>query len=178
MVKRRAVEVIECPSDDARTNFKKSNKGTTFSSSTISSSNSRVSSNLTAEEEKKYSKMGKSIKSSEQFSEMFKEVQKAGSQQFTGYARKLYREDTYKKTVGQKLKRQKVPQNILAGMIRKQASREEKARKLAADAGIVQAKKKKIKKSYSEVNQRNNRIMGPSPSIGFTRGGVLNVKKN
>ena len=45
--------------------------------------------------------MGKSIKSSEQFSEMFKEVQKAGSQQFTGYARKLYREDTYKKTVGQ-----------------------------------------------------------------------------
>jgi hypothetical protein len=31
-------------------------------------------------------------------------------------------------------------------MIRKQASREEKARKLAADAGIVQAKKKKIKK--------------------------------
>jgi len=75
------------------------------------------------------------------------------------------------------MKRQKVPRNILAGMIRKQGERSDKADKIARDAGIVQAKKKKVKKSFSEQNRRDNRISGPSPSIGFMRGGVLSVKK-
>ncbi|GMH64908.1 hypothetical protein TrRE_jg10244, partial [Triparma retinervis] len=109
MVKRRAVEVIECPSDDVRTNFKR--KSTTspdlfpssynpLPTSLDPNTNNPTPSLLTSSEEAKYKKMGKSIKSSEQFSEMFKEVQKAGSQQFTGYARKLYKEETYEKTVG------------------------------------------------------------------------------
>jgi len=44
--------------------------------------------------------MGKSIKTGEDFSRMFKDVQKSGSQQFTGYARKLYKEDEYRKSTG------------------------------------------------------------------------------
>ena len=101
----------------------------------------------------KYKKMSKTLKTSADFDEIFKEVQSEGSKQFTGYARKLYKEDEHLKKVGIRLKRQKIPRNILSGMIEKERKRGEKEMREAKEAGIVKANKKKVKKGYSEDNR-------------------------
>lgn len=81
--------------------------------------------------------------------------------------------------MGKPLKRARVPQNILAGMIRKQEKREGKAAKLAKEAGIVTDKKKEGKeRGFSERNRKEREVQGPSPNPGFMKGGVLYVKKS
>ena len=73
-----------------------------------------------------------------------------------------------------------MPRNILAGMIKKQEAREEKASKLARDAGIVTAKPKSGKKKvrYSEESRRMSRLNGPAPSIGYSFKGQVKVDIN
>eukprot|EP00519_Triparma_laevis_P000694 CAMPEP_0182504138 /NCGR_PEP_ID=MMETSP1321-20130603/16674_1 /TAXON_ID=91990 /ORGANISM="Bolidomonas sp., Strain RCC1657" /LENGTH=165 /DNA_ID=CAMNT_0024709427 /DNA_START=25 /DNA_END=519 /DNA_ORIENTATION=+ len=119
-------------------------------------------SSLSSDEVQKYKKFATKISSNDDFNKMFKEVQTKGQQQFTGYAKKLYKEEDYEKKTGKKLKRQSVPRNILAGMIKKQAGKEEKAERIAREAGIVTAKKKKGKrKSYSEASRKDSQVAGP-----------------
>ncbi|GMH70398.1 hypothetical protein TrVE_jg14232 [Triparma verrucosa] len=135
-------------------------------------------SSLSSDEVQKYKKFATKISSNDDFNKMFKEVQTKGQQQFTGYAKKLYKEEDYEKKTGKKLKRQSVPRNILAGMIKKQAGKEEKAERIAREAGIVTAKKKKGKrKSYSEASRKDSQVAGPAPNIGFMSGGMFKVNK-
>jgi len=167
---KRQVKVVSCPND--------------FTGTTSESIKPVKKARVVKEEgffSAKLSKGGLTIKTKGDFDNMFKSVQSLGSEQFTGYKRKLTKEANYQETVGKPLKRNRVPQNILAGMINKQQKREDKASQLARDAGIVTSTNGKgsaIKSaSYSEKNRRNNHIMGPAPSNGFSKGGILHVKR-
>ena len=66
-----------------------------------------AASSLTADEvaslRRKYARQ---ISNGEDFNKMFKEVQTEGSKQFTGYAKKLYKEEEYLEKTGKKMKRQ------------------------------------------------------------------------
>jgi hypothetical protein len=178
---KREVRVVSCPDDFTGTSQvsvkpvstgKRSHDGGMSSSSSGGDKRAKLSASLK-------SLKGDVIRNKADFNNMFKSVQSLGSEQFTGYKAKLTKEANYLATVGKPLKRARVPQNILAGMIKKQEKREEKANTLAREAGIITENKKKKgeRKSYSEANRRNNNIMGPSPSNGFMKGGILHVKR-
>lgn len=140
-------------------------------------------SSLTAGEVSYYQKLrGGDIYGNEDFSRVFKEVSAVGSQSFSGYDRKIYKEKCYEEVTGKKFKRPKTPRNILAGMIKKTTKKKETEEKRAKEAGIVTSNtgksKKRRKKTYSESNRRDSRIAGPSPSIGYVRKGVLKINKS
>ncbi|GMI57344.1 hypothetical protein ScalyP_jg10479 [Parmales sp. scaly parma] len=117
---------------------------------------------------------------------MFKEVKSVGSQQFTGYEKKLHKESEYQKLTGLTKKRQSVPRNILFGMVNKQKKRAEKGEREDREGGVVshksggakRKKKEEEERQFTKKSKKHNLLNGPSPnSIGFMSGGVLKLKK-
>ena len=132
----------------------------------------------TVAEEKKLKHRKKTNEIEVDFLDASREVHELGSTQFTGFQLKLHKESEYKDKTGRTKKRQKIPLKILRGMKAKQAKRTKKTEIEAKEAGIVMATKKKEKKiGYSERNRRDAKLHGPSPSIGFMKGGIYTFKK-
>ena len=114
------------------------------------------------------------------FDETVKEIHTLGSTQFTGKQKREYQEEQHKTLTGRAHKKQKVPLKIVRGIKKKAAQREKGIEQENRDAGIVTAStnKKKVNKGYSEKNRTDSRIHGPAPTIGFTKKGVLSVRKD
>lgn len=127
-------------------------------------------------EEKSSKRIGVEI----DFDEAVKEIHTLGSTQFTGKQKREYQEEQYKTFTGRAQKKQKVPLKIVRGIKKKAAEREKRTEQENRDAGIVTAStnKKKVNKGYSEKNRKDSRIHGPAPTIGFTKKGVLSVRKD
>mmetsp|Transcript_7615 Transcript_7615/g.9505 ORF Transcript_7615/g.9505 Transcript_7615/m.9505 type:complete len:191 (+) Transcript_7615:89-661(+) len=113
------------------------------------------------------------------FDETVKEIKTLGSTQFTGKQKRKYEKEQYEELTGRTKKKQKVPLNIVRGIKKKAAIRERRLEQENKDAGIVTAttNKKKTKRGYSEQNRRDNRVHGPAPTIGFTKKGILSVRR-
>ena len=113
------------------------------------------------------------------FDETVKEIHTLGSTQFTGKQKRQYEAEQYKAFTGLEKKKHKVPLKIVRGIKKKAIEREKRIEQENRDAGIVTANtnRKKVSKSYSEQNRRDSRIHGPAPTIGFTKKGVLSVRK-
>ena len=113
------------------------------------------------------------------FDETVKEIRTLGSTQFTGKQKRKYEKEQYEAFTGRTKKKQKVPLKIVRGIKKKAAERAERIERENRDAGIITANtnKKKTKRGYSEQNRKDSRIHGPAPSIGFTKGGILSVRK-
>lgn len=113
------------------------------------------------------------------FDETVKEIRTLGSTQFTGKQKRQYEDEQYKILTGREKKKQKVPMKIVRGIKKKAAIREKRIELENKEAGIITASsnKKKVNKGYSEQGRNDSRIHGPAPSIGFTKKGVLSVRK-
>jgi len=113
------------------------------------------------------------------FDETVREIRSLGSTQFTGKQKRQYEDEKYRELTGREKKKQKVPLKIVRGIKKKAAIRERRIEQENKEAGIVTAStnKKKMNKGYSEQNRKDSRIHGPAPSIGFTKNGVLSVRK-
>jgi hypothetical protein len=115
------------------------------------------------------------------FDSTVKEIRTLGSSQFTGKQKRKYEAEQYKTLTGREKKQHKVPLKIVRGIKKKAAIREKRIEEMNKEAGVVTAmtnQRKRNVKSYSEQNRKDSRIHGPAPSIGFTRNGVLSVRKD
>ena len=141
-----------------------------------------------SEKEGKLIKMKKELISSEtelDFDKIFKEVKSMGSTQFTGYQKKIHKEEVHTAMTGLKKKRQSIPKNILFGMIEKNNKRENKREKEEKDAGIVsdfngrrKRKREENDRDFTKKSKKMNSLHGPSPnSVGFMKKGVLRLKE-
>ena len=164
--KRKSVEVVIAPSSFP--NF------ASFSSSSSTNHSAR-----------KFNKLGNdksNLKSSVMeldFNETVKEIHALGSTLFTGKQKRQYEAEKYMALTGREMKKQKVPLKIVRGIKKAAAKREARKEKEALESGVVTATKRKDskKKNYSEKSRRDSRLHGPSPSIGFTKNGMLHVRK-
>lgn len=179
---RKEVQVVMCPS--AFPDFR------SIDGSTRRSSNSNSSS---AAASRGGRRDGKSVSSPHvtaggneiDMDEAIREVHALGS---TGFARKQarkHKEAQYKALTGQDMKRQKVPLPIVRGIKRKRAEREARAEAEQKEAGVVtstNSKKNRDRqkaKAYSQERRKSDSMRmayGPSPDVGFMKGGVLRVK--
>ena len=113
------------------------------------------------------------------FEEAVQEIRTLGSTQFTGKKKRKYQDEQYKLLTGREKKKHKVPQKIVRGIKKKAAIREKRIEEENKDSGVVTAStnKKKEKRGYNEQKRKDSRIHGPAPTIGFTKRGVLSVRK-
>jgi len=118
------------------------------------------------------------------FEEAIREVHALGSTAFAGKQARKHKQTQYKELTGRDMKRQKVPLPIARGIKKKRAEREARAEAEAKEAGVVRdsSKSKAVKKAktYSEERRKSDSMKaayGPSPDVGYMKGGVLRVKK-
>jgi hypothetical protein len=112
------------------------------------------------------------------FDETVQEIRTLGSTQFTGKQKRKYQDEQYKTLTGREKKKHKVPLNIVRGIKKKAVIREKRWEEEIKESGVVTANtKRKVNKGYSEQKRTDSRIHGPAPDIGFTKGGVLSVRK-
>ena len=176
MSKRKArapVTVVAAPSafpDFSSFSSTSSSKKNTKTSSKYESSGSSSTSNI-----KTASRQGIDI----DFDEAVQEIRHLGSSQFTGKDKRLYEAEQYKALTGREKKMHKIPVKIARGMKKKAAMREKRREEEARESGLVTAStnKKKEKRGFSEQKRRDARIHGPAPDIGYTKKGVLSVRK-
>ncbi len=113
------------------------------------------------------------------FNETVQEIRELGSSQFTGKQKRQYEAEQYKALTGREKKMHKVPIKIVRGIKKKAAMREKRREEEARESGLVTAStmKKKEKRGYSVQKRRDTMIHGPAPDIGYTKKGVLSVRK-
>mmetsp|Transcript_23377 Transcript_23377/g.67371 ORF Transcript_23377/g.67371 Transcript_23377/m.67371 type:complete len:211 (-) Transcript_23377:178-810(-) len=119
--------------------------------------------------------------------EAIREVHALGS---TGFGRKQarkHKEAQYKALTGRDLKRQRVPLPIVRGIKKKRAEREARAEAEQKEAGVITStngknnRDRQKAKSYSQERRKSDSMRtayGPSPDVGFMKGGVLRVKRD
>ncbi len=123
------------------------------------------------------------------FDTTVQEIKELGSSQFTGKQKRKYEEEQYKALTGREKKHHKVPLKIVRGIKKKAAMRERRREEEVRESGVVSGdgigsssssstrKKKKERRGFSEQKRRDARIHGPAPDIGYTKRGVLSVRK-
>ena len=181
---RKEVQVVMCPS--AFPDFR------SIDGSTRRSANS-YSSGGAAADFRRGGRDGKSSASAAgggnaiDMDEAIREVHALGS---TGFARKQarkHKEAQYKALTGRDMKRQKVPLPIVRGIKKKRAEREARAEAEQREAGVITStnskkdRDRKKAKAYSQERRKSDSMRtayGPSPDVGFMKGGVLRVKRD
>lgn len=176
---RAPVTVVAAPS--AFPDF--SSFSSTSSSSKKNSKKSNSSSNDNNHESSSGSSIASNINSRQgidiDFDETVQEIRHLGSSQFTGKDKRLYEAEQYKALTGREKKMHKIPVKIARGMKKKAAIRQKRREEEARESGLVTASSnnKKEKRGFSEQKRRDARIHGPAPDIGYTKKGVLSVRK-
>ena len=172
---RKEVQVVKCPS--AFPDFRSIDGSTRRSSNSSSAAASLrgASSYATAS--------GNEI----DMDEAIREVHALGSTGFAGKQARKHKEAQYKAVTGRDMKRQKVPLPIVRGIKKKRAEREARAEAEQKEAGVVtstNSKKNRDRqkaKAYSQERRKSDSMRmayGPSPDVGFMKGGVLRVKRD
>ena len=173
---RKEVQVVMCPS--AFPDFRSidgSKRRSSNSSSAAAASRRESSSYATAS--------GNEI----DMDEAIREVHALGSTGFAGKQARKHKEAQYKALTGRDMKRQKVPLPIVRGIKKKRAEREARAEAEQKEAGVVtstNSKKNRDRqkaKAYSQERRKSDSMRmayGPSPDVGFMKGGVLRVKRD
>jgi hypothetical protein len=110
------------------------------------------------------------------FRETMREVRALGSTIFEGKQKKEYEAERYKELTGRDKKQQRVPLKISRGIKKKAAVREARRIAEAREAGIVVIGSRKPEGKTRNPG-KSSKQYGPVPSIGFTKKGVLNVRK-
>ena len=119
--------------------------------------------------------------------EAIREVHALGSTGFAGKQARRHKEAQYKALTGGDMKRQKVPLPIVRAIKKKRAEREARAEAEQKEAGVVtstNSKKNRDRqkaKAYSQERRKSDSMRmayGPSPDVGFMKGGVLRVKRD
>ena len=104
-----------------------------------------------------------------------REVHAMGSTLFEGRQKKDYEAERYKALTGRDKKQQRVPLKISRGIKRKAAVRDARRLNEAREAGIIVVSKKTETKTRE--HGKHAKLYGPAPSVGFTKKGVLHVRK-
>ena len=119
--------------------------------------------------------------------EAIREVHALGSTGFAGKQARKHKEAQYKALTGRDMKRQKVPLPIVRGIKKKRAEREARAEAEEREAGVITStnskkdRDRKKAKAYSQERRKSDSMRtayGPSPDVGFMKGGVLRVKRD
>lgn len=119
--------------------------------------------------------------------EAIREVHALGSTGFAGKQARKHKEAQYKALTGRDMKRQKVPLPIVRGIKKKRAEREARAEAEQREAGVITStnskkdRDRKKAKAYSQERRKSDSMRtayGPSPDVGFMKGGVLRVKRD
>lgn len=174
---RKEVQVVMCPSafPDFRSIDGSTRRSPNSSSGAAAASRRGPSSYATAS--------GNEI----DMDEAIREVHALGSTGFAGKQARKHKEAQYKALTGRDMKRQKVPLPIVRGIKKKRAEREARAEAEQKEAGVVtstNSKKNRDRqkaKAYSQERRKSDSMRmayGPSPDVGFMKGGVLRVKRD
>ena len=184
---RKEVQVVMCPS--AFPDFR-SIDGSTRRSANSSSSGGAAAA---AAAVRRGGRDGKSSASAAaggnviDMDEAIREVHALGSTGFAGKQARKHKEAQYKALTGRDMKRQKVPLPIVRGIKKKRAEREARAGAEQREAGVITStnskkdRDRKKAKAYSQERRKSDSMRtayGPSPDVGFMKGGVLRVKRD
>ena len=175
---RKEVQVVMCPS--AFPDFRSIDGSTRRSANSSSSGGAAAAATVR--------RGGRDGKSSEiDMEEAIREVHALGSTGFAGKQARKHKEAQYKALTGRDMKRQKVPLPIVRGIKKKRAEREARAEAEQREAGVITStnskkdRDRKKAKAYSQERRKSDSMRtayGPSPDVGFMRGGVLRVKRD
>lgn len=182
---RKEVQVVMCPS--AFPDFR------SIDGSTRRLANSSSSGGASAAAVRRGGRDGKSSASAAaggyaiDMDEAIREVHALGSTGFAGKQARKHKEAQYKALTGRDMKRQKVPLPIVRGIKKKRAEREARAEAEQREAGVITStnskkdRDRKKAKAYSQERRKSDSMRtayGPSPDVGFMKGGVLRVKRD
>jgi len=175
---RKEVQVVMCPS--AFPDFRSIDGSTRRSANSSSSGGAAAAATVR--------RGGRDGKSSEiDMEEAIREVHALGSTGFAGKQARKHKEAQYKALTGRDMKRQKVPLPIVRGIKKKRAEREARAEAEQREAGVITStnskkdRDRKKAKAYSQERRKSDSMRtayGPSPDVGFMKGGVLRVKRD
>ncbi|KAG7371752.1 protein of unknown function DUF4602 containing protein [Nitzschia inconspicua] len=174
--KRRAVQVVSCPSAFPISEKKKidSNNKRPFIRNDKKIPQQSHNNNNNNNNNKQNNES--SIKLLD-WHETAKEVRALGATAFERKQKRDYEDEQYFLLTGRHKKKHQVPLPIVRGIRKAAEKREAKKRQEAQQAGIVLPKKstnaKKAGKSFQKYQQD-----GPAPNIGFTKNGVYRVSKD
>lgn len=122
----------------------------------------------------------KNKKSGLDWSQTAREIHALGASGFVGKQKRIHEDDQYTILTGRKIKKQQFPLPMVRQIRKKAEKREIKKLQEAKDAGIVLPQKITTSKSNNNNNKKENdknfRVHGPSPSVGFMKNGIFRVK--
>ena len=183
---RKEVQVVMCPS--AFPDFRSIDGSTRRSANSSSSGGAAAAAAV-----RRGGRDGKSSASAAaggnviDMDEAIREVHALGSTGFAGKQARKHKEAQYKALTGRDMKRQKVPLPIVRGIKKKRAEREARAGAEQREAGVITStnskkdRDRKKAKAYSQERRKSDSMRtayGPSPDVGFMKGGVLRVKRD
>ena len=181
---RKEVQVVMCPS--AFPDFR-SIDGSTRRSANSSSSGGAAADFRRGGRDGKSSASAAGGGNAIDMDEAVREVHALGSTGFAGKQARKHKEAQYKALTGRDMKRQKVPLPIVRGIKKKRAEREARAEAEQREAGVITStnskkdRDRKKAKAYSQERRKSDSMRtayGPSPDVGFMKGGVLRVKRD
>ena len=181
---RKEVQVVMCPS--AFPDFR-SIDGSTRRSANSSSSGGAAAAVRRGGRDGKSSASAAAGGTEIDMDEAIREVHALGSTGFAGKQARKHKEAQYKALTGRDMKRQKVPLPIVRGIKKKRAEREARAEAEQREAGVITStnskkdRDRKKAKAYSQERRKSDSMRtayGPSPDVGFMKGGVLRVKRD
>jgi Domain of unknown function (DUF4602) len=116
------------------------------------------------------------------FAMVSREIRHLGATAFVKQQKKSFEDEQYERLTGRKRKGLKVPIPILRGRYKKQVAREAAAAQHAKESGIVlesssslSPNKRQRQQQKSNSNNKESRVYGPAPSVGFVAKGILRV---
>ena len=118
------------------------------------------------------------------FDQSMQEIHALGSTGFDRKQARKHKEAQYRALTGRDMKRQRVPLPIVRGIKKKRDERDARRDADARDSGLVTSAKsqasKKVKAYAEDLRKAGsmNMTYGPSPDVGYMKGGVLKVKRD
>mmetsp|Transcript_23572 Transcript_23572/g.28310 ORF Transcript_23572/g.28310 Transcript_23572/m.28310 type:complete len:205 (+) Transcript_23572:92-706(+) len=170
---RPPVQVVSCPTD-----FPKLFNHASTSSSSSSSSGNRNSQRPPYQQPQYQQSNQKDLLD---WHDTSKEIRALGATAFEKKQKRQYDNEMYQHLTGRTKKHHSVPLPIVRGIKKKALQRQQQMEQEAKQAGIVlpssSSTKNKNNKNDRNTKDRNSRIHGPAPSVGFMKKGVLNVPR-